>query len=62
MPNNEIPEQVAYKPAEFARRIGFSRDTVYAWVANGDIRSTRVGKSILIPATELQRIAGGDAA
>lgn len=63
MDNNEIPPQIAYKVGPFAKRVGVSRDTVYSWVAAGEIRSTRVGGTILIPVSELERIAqGSDAA
>lgn len=56
--DNEIPPQLAYKPSAVAKCVGVHRDTVYAWIKEGHIRSVRVGKSILIPAAELHRIVG----
>lgn len=56
--DNEFPPQLAYKPSAFAKRVGVHRDTVYVWIKEGHVRSVRVGRSILIPAGELHRIAG----
>lgn len=58
--NEEIPEQLAYKPTPFAKKVGVHRDTVYNWISHGHIRSVRVGRTILIPASELHRITGGE--
>lgn len=50
-------ERVAYKPTEVAEALGVSRSRVYAWIAEGSIRTTHVGTRLRIPATELARIA-----
>jgi excisionase family DNA binding protein len=50
-------ERVAYRPTEVADAIGVSRSRIYAWIADGSIRTTLVGSRIRIPAAELARIA-----
>lgn len=59
-----IPPRIAYKPSEFAALCGVSAETVCKWCEAGEIRFTRLaGKTMLIPATEVERIAsGGEAA
>jgi excisionase family DNA binding protein len=49
-------ERVAYRPNEVADALGVSRSRVYAWIADGSIRTTLVGSRIRIPAAELARI------
>jgi excisionase family DNA binding protein len=49
-------ERVAYRPREFARRTGLSDSAVYDAIARRELKSTRLGGSILIPASELQRV------
>jgi excisionase family DNA binding protein len=39
-----------------ARRLGMSRQTLYNWVAQRRIGSLRFGRSVRIPASEIQRI------
>jgi excisionase family DNA binding protein len=42
---------------EAARRLGgLSRWTVYAWVARGRLRKTKVGSRLMIRASELERV------
>lgn len=51
-----LDEQLAYGPMEFAQRLGVGRTTVYTMLSNGDLRSLKVGRRRLIPASELQRL------
>ena len=41
---------------ETARYLGISRNSAYAGVKSGDIRSVRVGARILIPRAALQKL------
>lgn len=43
-------------PAEFARRAGLARSTVYLLLGNGTIRSIKVGRRRLIAETEVRRL------
>jgi excisionase family DNA binding protein len=38
---------------EAAQRLGLGRDTTYALVREGRLRSVRVGRKVLVPRTEL---------
>jgi len=55
-----IPSGVraAYRPGEFAALTGLTRQTVHALIAKGEVRSVKLGRSRLIPATELDRFFG----
>jgi excisionase family DNA binding protein len=46
-----------WAPAEFARRAGLGRSTLYLAIADGSIRSTKVRGRRLIPSSELTRLA-----
>jgi len=43
--------------AEFARRAGIGRSSAYLMIADGSLRSIRVGRRRIIPASELGRLA-----
>jgi excisionase family DNA binding protein len=49
-------DRVAYRPTEVAAALGVSRSRVYAWIADGSIRTTIVGSRLRVPATELARL------
>ena len=42
--------------AQAAQTLGVHRDSVRRRVVTGEIRSTRIGRRILIPVTEIERI------
>lgn len=46
-----------YKPGEAAAILGRGRTTVYAALANGELRSVKAGRSRLIPADALDDYA-----
>jgi excisionase family DNA binding protein len=47
----------AYRPAEVARLLSLSRATIHALIKTGELRSRKVGKARLVPATEIARFA-----
>jgi excisionase family DNA binding protein len=50
--------RLAYSPAEFSKGLGIGVATVRRKLKAGEISSTRLGRRILIPATEFLRITG----
>lgn len=48
--------RLAYGVSELAGLIGVSKKAVYDRVKSGEIRSGRLGKKILIPAEEVERL------
>lgn len=52
----QVVEEMAVSPAEAARRLYVSKAHVYRMVQSGDVRAARLGKRILIPVSELERI------
>lgn len=49
-------ERLTLTPAEFITKLGAGRDSVYAALRAGKIKSIRLGRRILIPKGELERI------
>jgi excisionase family DNA binding protein len=47
-------KRIAYRPAEAARALGTSTDTIGRLIANGSLRSVKIGASRFIPASELE--------
>ncbi len=43
-------------PQEFAHRLSISRWTVYAWLQEGRIKSTKIGRLVRIPESEVERL------
>ena len=61
--HNKTPgERVAYSFAEFADKVGKERSWVYRQVSKGRIRAITGYGAALIPATEIDRIFGTEAA
>lgn len=50
------PEQVWYSAGDFAQITGFSINTVWYWVRNGEVPYTRIGGSIRIHREVLQQM------
>ena len=48
--------RVALSPAEFARRLGVTREFLYDEMARGNLASFRVGRHRRIPVSELERL------
>lgn len=49
-------EPLAHSPEGAAKRLGVPLRLVYTLLADGQLRSTKIGKRRLIPDTELQRL------
>ncbi len=43
-------------PLEFADRLSISRWTVYAWLQEGKIKSTKIGRLVRIPESDVSRL------
>ena len=48
-------EKLSYRPAEAARAIGVSRETIFKLLERGQLKGFRVGSARLISAAELSR-------
>lgn len=57
-PPHNIPERLAYSPAEAAEALGVCRQTIHNLIVRGEIRSVKIGRSRRIPAAELVRLLG----
>jgi len=53
-------EKLALSPAESRRALGLGRTTFYNLISSGELRTVRVGRRILVPATELERFLTAD--
>ena len=49
-------DRMAYRPNEAARVIGLSRDTIFAAIRDGSLRSLKVGGARLITADALREV------
>ncbi|HMM85337.1 excisionase family DNA-binding protein [Azohydromonas sp.] len=49
-------EPLAHSPESAAKRLGVPLRLIYALLAAGELRSTKIGKRRLIPDVELQRL------
>ena len=56
MTTGEQIKRVAYSPNEAARALGLSLNHVYDLIRLGRIPSVRMGKRILIPKAEIDRL------
>lgn len=52
------PERLAFGVTEAAQVAGIGRSTLYAAMADGQLRAVKLGKRTLIPAEELRRFLG----
>jgi molybdopterin-binding protein len=56
-----MPRQRTYTPAEAARALGISIDTLRRWDRSGRIRTQRdAANRRLVPASEIERLKGAD--
>ena len=51
--------RLLYRPRNFAMKTDMSTSMVYKLLSSGEIRSVRIGRSVRIPATELDRVLAG---
>ncbi len=51
-----VSERLAYSPPELSRVTGLSIATIYRKLASREIASSRLGRRILIPSAELERL------
>lgn len=51
-------ERLAFSVDEAAAASGLSRASLYRLAASGQLKTTRVGSRVLIPAAELYRLLG----
>ena len=49
-------EPLAHSPESAAKRLGLPLRSIYNLLAEGELRSTKIGKRRLIPDSELQRL------
>jgi excisionase family DNA binding protein len=53
-------EPRAYSVKEFSKFVGISERTVWNRLEDGSIRAAKLGRRILIPASELERLLSSD--
>lgn len=51
-----MSEKEGMSVPEFAKRWGISRSLAYQLVKNGDLRAIRLGKRLIIPVAEIERL------
>lgn len=51
-------DRLAYSPAELAEALGTSVDLVRSAIDRGQIRARRLGRRVLIPTAEVDRLLG----
>jgi excisionase family DNA binding protein len=49
-------ERLAYSPSEMAVALGVSRNTIHNWITAGQLRTVKLGRRRLIPASEWDRL------
>ena len=49
-------ERLAITPRELARMLGVSANHVYNLIASGQVKVTRLGRRLLVPRYELERL------
>ena len=54
--NDEQPERKTLDAATFAASLGVSVSAVYEAIQRGEIRAGRLGRRVLIPRSELDRV------
>lgn len=52
-------EVVAFSVSEIAKKLGISKNTAYALVRSGALRSIRVGRQIRVPRSALEDYLNG---
>ena len=53
-------DRLALSPAEVARALGVTRDTVLKWIRDGNMRAVRIGRrSYFIPTREIETLLSG---
>jgi excisionase family DNA binding protein len=65
MPNNTIlrgsNERDVYSVAEAGARLGISRDHAYRLAAKGELPTLRLGRRLVVPRVQLERLLRGGA-
>ncbi len=56
MKSPEVSREELFSPQEVADRFSISRWTIYAWIAEGRIKSVKIGRLVRIPESEVNRI------
>ncbi len=56
MKDIEVSQERLLSPQQFADRLSISRWTVYAWIAEGRIKSVKLGRLVRIPDSEVSRL------
>lgn len=51
-------QRLAYSVTEVSQALGVPVATVRGWIRSREIASLRIGRRVLVPATELDRLAG----
>lgn len=54
-----VTERAAFTVGETAAQMGVNRNSIYAAIRRGDIRSIRIGKRILIPKKHIEQLLEG---
>jgi excisionase family DNA binding protein len=52
-------DRIAYSPAEAARALGCTRQTIYALIDRGELRRYKIGRSTKLNAAEVHALVGG---
>lgn len=53
-----VVERLAYSPLEAAAALGCTRQLLDKLARKGELRTTKLGRAVRIPASEVRRLAG----
>lgn len=54
-----MTEVIVHSASQTAEMLGVSKAHVYRLIRSGEIRAVRLGKRVLIPAREIERLING---
>ncbi|KEF34105.1 excisionase [Deinococcus sp. RL] len=57
--NQQPPARLTCKPEEAVSMLGMGRNSVYALIRSGRLRSIKVGRKILIPLSAIEEFLNG---
>lgn len=55
-----MQDQKFYRVRAIAEMCSVAQPTVYAWIYRGLLKSVKAGRTVLVPADELERFLRGD--
>ncbi|MGB9662267.1 MAG: helix-turn-helix domain-containing protein [Moorellaceae bacterium] len=54
-----VEKRLAFKPEEVALLLGVGRNAVYNAIKRGELKAARVGRRLVVPREEVERLLAG---